>query len=86
MRLRRERMVSTEVEDGTVLLDLETSTYFVVAGTGTFLLSCLVEGATKERLAELLVEKYEVDLETAKADVAKFLNHLEELQMLEQVS
>lgn len=85
LRLRREGLAWSEVGGETVILDLSTSVYFAAKGSGSFLITCLADGATEESLAEELVSRFEVDIETARADVADFVNDLESRQMLEHV-
>ena len=65
------------------MLDLESSTYFTVRGTGSYLISRLADGVSEESLVESLVAHYDVDLDTAKSDVAEFLKQLDEHHMLE---
>lgn len=50
---------------------------------GALIWSKLSEGADEETLVQAVVEKYEVDTETAKRDVSKFVNNLSEAGFLE---
>lgn len=50
--------------------------------TGAFLWEKLVVGATEEELLCAMLEEYEVDEATAKADIAEFLKLLEEGNLL----
>lgn len=62
-----------EVDGETVLLDLSSASYLGMNGPGSMLWSAIVGGASRSRLAELLVERYEVRPEQAAADVTDFL-------------
>ena len=85
LRLRREGFAWSEVGGEAVLLDLGSSTYFVAKGAGAFIISCLAEPVTEESLVEQVLERYEVDPVTAKADVSGFLKQLDDRNMLERV-
>lgn len=51
--------------------------------TGNFLWEKLVDGATKEELVAAMLAEYEVDAETAGADIDRFLAKLEEADLAE---
>ena len=50
--------------------------------TGAFLWKILESGATEEELVKKLTEEYDVDEETAKKDVGKFVSKLAEANLL----
>lgn len=50
--------------------------------TGAFLWKILESGATEEELVKKLTEEYDVDEETAKKDVGKFVAKLAEANLL----
>lgn len=50
---------------------------------GALIWSKLSEGADEAALVQAVVEKYEVDTDTAKRDVNKFVNNLSEAGFLE---
>lgn len=81
-RLRSEELVWSKVGDDVVILELASSTYFTVRGSGTAIIEKLVDGATKEALVDDLTSRFEVDHETAKADVERFLKELIDKDML----
>ena len=85
LRLRREGVAWSDVGGETVLLDLESSTYFVAKGTGALIVASLAEGTTEDALVEKVVAHYEVDSETARADITEFLKQLDDRHMLERV-
>lgn len=51
--------------------------------TGNFLWEKLVDGATKKELVDAMLAEYEVDAETAAADIDRFLTKLEEADLAE---
>ena len=85
VRLRREGLAWSDIGGETILLDLETSTYFAAKGAGSFLLGCLVDGMDEALLADRLAEHFEVSLEIAQQDTLDFLRDLEDRHLLERV-
>lgn len=53
--------------------------------TGEFLFQLLQSKQTKESLVEALLENYEIDKETAVADVESFVKVLQENNLLEMI-
>ena len=51
--------------------------------TGTFLFKILKDGATKDELLEKLLAEYEIDEDTAKKDIDKFIDKLSGADLLE---
>ena len=65
-----DEVVSREIGDETVLLDLAQGTYFGLATIGSEIWSKLEEdGITLEEACDLVLEKYDVDRETAENDI-----------------
>ena len=52
--------------------------------TGKLLFSLLMEGTTEEKLIDALIEAYEIDKDTATADVAAFLAPLRGAKLIEE--
>lgn len=52
--------------------------------TGKLLFSLLMEGTSEEKMASALTEAYEIDMETAIADVKKFLAPLRKANLIEE--
>ena len=50
--------------------------------TGLFLFNLLKTDRTEDQLVEALLEEYDTDAETARADVAEFLDLLRQYQLL----
>ncbi len=72
-----------EVEGEVVALDDRSSEYLAVNRTGAALWPALVEGATRDELVTRLVEAFDVDRESAAADLDRFLGSLESRALLE---
>lgn len=51
--------------------------------TGKFLFELLQKETTSEELVSALIKEYEIDKETATADVSKFVNRLQEAGVFE---
>lgn len=51
--------------------------------TGFFLWERLLDGATREELIEAILSEYDVDADTAGADIDRFLKKLEEADLAE---
>lgn len=68
-----ESVITTEVGDTIIVLDLDTGTYFSMSGTAADIWRGAAEGSCAEEIARSLVETYEVDLPKAAADVRDFL-------------
>lgn len=66
------RVLLTEMQDGTgVLLHLETRFYYTLNGTGVFAWKAIESGEaqTVAALTDALVDRFEVDVDTARADL-----------------
>jgi Coenzyme PQQ synthesis protein D (PqqD) len=76
MRLRTDDVVQQETDGETVLLDLRSSTYFVVNETGTCLLPLLLEGVERQALLDALLETFDVGEQQAGEDLDRFVEDL----------
>lgn len=83
VRLRDDAVVWREIDGETVVLDLGSSRYLSVNGTGTVLWPALVRGTTLAALADLLVSSFGIDEEQARVDVAAFLDVCRARDLLE---
>ena len=61
---------------------LEFSGMISTSQTGATLVGALKEGASRQELLELLLQEYEIDEDTAAADLDEFLQQLRELKLL----
>lgn len=55
---------------------LDLNGLFVVTETGAFIWSVLPEAENEQEIVARILEEYEIDEETAKADVSEFLGNL----------
>jgi hypothetical protein len=82
LQLRTADLEWREVEGEIVALDLRTSTYLAVNGTGLLLWKALVDGATETALQEQLRKRHGLTAEQAATDVRAFLDSLAEQDLL----
>ena len=69
-----EDVVVCELDGGSALLDLNSSKYFRLNSTGSFVWEILQTGpVTAEQVAEKLTAQYDVALEVCLPDVVKIL-------------
>jgi Coenzyme PQQ synthesis protein D (PqqD) len=84
LKLREGAAEWREVEGQVLVLDLEDSDYLIVNRTGAAVWPALVAGTTREELIELLTSTFDVDAESAAANLDEFLSTLRERRLLEQ--
>jgi len=82
MRMRTDGLTWQEIDGELVILDLVGSVYLTTNGSGAFLAKLLTEERSEPELAEALVAQYDIDTETASADVAAFVAQLSEKKLL----
>lgn len=83
MRLRSEDLVWQKVDSDVVVLDLRTSIYFRINGSGAALWEQLAADATPPQLENSLVSTFGISAERAAADVKAFLADARERGFLE---
>ena len=81
-RLRKHDLTWREVGDAIVVLDLSDSSYLSVSGSGKTIWNALEKGATVDQLVDIVLEIYEVEPATARADTEKFLAGLLERKLI----
>ena len=81
-KLRDEALHWRQIEDEVVAVDMKTSAYLGANPAGALLWEALADGATKDALANLLVERFSIDESRAAADVDAFLAQLDEAGLL----
>jgi hypothetical protein len=74
--LRSDNLTWREVGDEVVVLDLSSSTYLAVNGSGAVLWKALAEGASAGELQDTLMRQYDIEADTARRDVGAFLDDL----------
>lgn len=83
LRLRRERVMWNSDDEESVVLDIESSTYFSLNASAALLWERLVDGATERELVSALVDRLGAPAERAEGDVAQFVAALQERGLLD---
>jgi hypothetical protein len=73
LKLREELLRWREIDGELIAVDIPSSAYLSANPAATILWALLVEGTTRDALAERLVEAFGIDLERARADVDVFV-------------
>ena len=87
-----------KIKDGFIIKTIAGSTVAVPVGenlvnlqlmltlneSGAFLWQCLQKKCTEEELVEAMTAEYDIDAETARADVLEFITVLKENQILDE--
>lgn len=84
LKLRRDRLEWSAVDDDIVALDIDTEKYLGINPSGRVLWQALARGATLEELTGLLVDQYRIATSDAQRDVARFLSELDGRGLLER--
>jgi hypothetical protein len=83
MRLRvAENVVSRDLADESVLLNLDTGTYFGLDAVGTRLWHLLAEHGSPESAVETLLTEYDVDAPRLQKDVDTLIDQLIDKKLL----
>lgn len=77
--VRGKDILSTSIDNETIIMDIESGCYFGLANTAQHIWTLLENPLKVKDLIDILVEKYRVQPETCKLDVKKFIS-----QMLEE--
>lgn len=83
MRLRSSGLLSRVVGGEMMVLDLETSQYVTVNGSGTLLYQLLRTDQERGDLVRALLDTYDVEEARAVDDVDDFVRRLDEAGLLE---
>ena len=73
-----EGVLIRELEGESVLLNLESESYFGLDGIGTRMLALLTDSDSIGAAYEKLLDEYEVDPDVLKADLCTFIDKLAE--------
>lgn len=84
MRLRPSDILSREIGDEIVVLDMRSSKYLTVTGAGTRLFGLLGEERTTQELVAIVLDEYEVSPTIAERDVAAFLADMRAAGLIEE--
>lgn len=75
-------MLSQEVTGETVLLDLNSESYFGLDEVGTRIWQLLREGKDLEQVTETMLAEYEVDIDQLQADLDELIEKLSEAGLI----
>jgi hypothetical protein len=81
-KLRSDALHWRQIENEVVAVDMKTAAYLGANPAGALLWEALADGATKDELAGLLVERFSIDESQASADVDAYLAQLDEAGLL----
>jgi hypothetical protein len=84
LQIRKDAVEWREVDGEVLALGLHSWKYMTTNPSGALLWGALAEGATRDDLVELLLGRFDVDAETAAADVDAYLAQLSALGLLEE--
>jgi hypothetical protein len=82
VRLRDSGLSSRKVGGEVVVLDLESSRYLTISGSGVLLFELLREERDRDELVTALLATFEVDEATARRDVDAFIADLADADLL----
>jgi hypothetical protein len=75
--IRTQKMLSTELDEETVLMSIDAGAYYGMAGPARSIWQKLETPITFSALVELLVEEYKIAPEACAADMQGFLGEME---------
>lgn len=85
MRIRSQHLATRRVGDDVMILDLKSSKYFAVGGSGIVILDLLGDrDVTVDDIVRELTGSFAVDAERARADAEVFLHRLDAAGLLER--
>ena len=84
----KKELITREVAGEIILVPvgksvLESNGLFALNEVGAFLWNCLPEAKSEDELVEQILAEYDIDRETAAADVAEFLQKLRDMGILD---
>ncbi len=82
VRLRPDGLSSREVGGELVVLDLKGSQYLTIRGSGVYLFELLHDERHPDELVTAVLATFDVDEETARRDVNRFLSELSHAGLL----
>ena len=77
-----KKIITREIQGETVLLNQENGDYFSLNGIGTEVYNCICEGMEIEEIVNFLLNKYDVEHDILKNDVASLINKMQEKNIL----
>lgn len=80
---RREEPLTASVDGEIVMLDAEQGEYFALGAVGSRIWELLEEPRTLDEVCRALQYEFEVDPQTCREEVARFMRDLHEAQLVE---
>jgi hypothetical protein len=80
--IRNPAVVCTDLDEGGVLLDLDTTAYYSLNRTAVAIWKLIGDEPMVETIAERVVERYDVDHERALASVQRLITTLEHEKLI----
>lgn len=80
--VKNPAVVCTDMDDGAVLLDLETTSYYSLNRTALRIWTLIESNPTIEAVAARLAEEYDVDFDGALASAGRLVTTLERERLI----
>jgi hypothetical protein len=80
---RTDSLSSVDVNGESVILNVDSGTYFGLDGVGARIWSLLESPVTYGELVRVVLNEYEVDRDTAESDIADLVRELEQKGLVE---
>lgn len=82
MFVQSQDVVSTDIGEGTALLDMATNTYFSLNEVGAFIWSLLATPRTRFDLLDAVTSEFEVGSEACAADIDRLIGELRDAALI----
>lgn len=79
---RNEDLLSGMVDDEAVIMSINSGSYHFINETGRRIWELLEQPKTVAELCDILIEEFDVDLETCQKDVMRYLEALQTRQVI----
>ena len=86
LRLKSDALAWRHVDGEVIAVDLQSSTYLSVVGSGALLWQALAAGTTRDILIDLLTSEFEIERQRAAADVDVFIADLADRKHLDEAA
>jgi len=84
LRLQKQQLEWREVDGEVIALERKQSAYLAANQSGTLLWRALADGTSDVEMVRLLMSQYDIDADTARADVDAFVSNLDQMGLLER--
>jgi len=79
---RNDELLSSDMDDELVMMDLESNNYYGLNKVGKDIWEKIEEPTTLEELCSDLIKKYNVSFDKCKEDITPFLEKLQEMNIV----